>query len=99
MFQFYHTIMTILFHRPHNIATTPRPSPPPSTPRRGAGTNDIDREVAEPVEKPNRFKNTKGTELPSTGGMGTTLFCIGGSILVLAAVILPVTKRRMSVNG
>ncbi len=40
--------------------------------------------------------NTKGTSLPSTGGMGTTLLYVGGSILVLAAVILLVTKRRMN---
>jgi len=36
--------------------------------------------------------------LPSTGGIGTTLFYIGGGILVLAAVILLVTKRRMNAN-
>ncbi len=42
--------------------------------------------------------NKKGTELPTTGGMGTTLLYIGGSILVLAAVILLVTKRRMRVE-
>ena len=42
--------------------------------------------------------NTPGTELPSTGGVGTTLLYIGGSILVLAAVILLVTKRRMKVE-
>lgn len=40
--------------------------------------------------------NNKGTELPTTGGMGTTLLYIGGSILVLAAAILLVTKRRMN---
>ncbi len=42
--------------------------------------------------------NFSGSTLPSTGGMGTTLFYIGGGILVLAAVILLVTKRRMSAN-
>jgi len=42
--------------------------------------------------------NNKGTELPSTGGIGTTIFYIGGSILVLAAVILLVTKRRMNAD-
>lgn len=42
--------------------------------------------------------NTKGTELPSTGGMGTTLFYIIGAILVLGAGILLVTRRRMSAN-
>jgi len=42
------------------------------------------------------IKNNKGTELPSTGGMGTTILYIGGSILVLAAAILLITKRRMN---
>ena len=40
--------------------------------------------------------NEKGTLLPETGGMGTTLFYAIGGILVLAAVVLFVTKRRMS---
>ena len=42
--------------------------------------------------------NNQGSELPHTGGMGTTILYIGGSILVLAAVILLVTKRRMKVE-
>ena len=42
------------------------------------------------------IENKSGIVLPSTGGIGTTIFYIGGSILVLAAVILLVTKRRMS---
>jgi len=40
--------------------------------------------------------NKAGTELPSTGGMGTTLFYIVGGIMVLAAVVLLVTKKRMA---
>lgn len=40
--------------------------------------------------------NTKGTELPSTGGMGTTLFYIIGAALVLGAGVVLVTRRRMS---
>ena len=43
--------------------------------------------------------NNGGQTLPSTGGIGTTLFYIGGSILVLAAVILLITKRRMGANN
>ena len=43
-----------------------------------------------------KIKNTKGVELPSTGGMGTTLFYIIGAILVVGAGILLVTRRRMS---
>ena len=40
--------------------------------------------------------NKSGSTLPSTGGIGTTILYVGGSILVLAAVILLVTKRRMN---
>jgi len=47
-------------------------------------------------DKSSKLANTKGTELPSTGGMGTTILYIGGSILVLAAAILLITKRRMN---
>lgn len=41
------------------------------------------------------IENNSGSTLPSTGGIGTTIFYIAGSILVLAAVIFLVTKRRM----
>ena len=40
--------------------------------------------------------NKAGTVLPSTGGMGTTIFYVLGSALVLGAVVLLVTKKRMS---
>lgn len=40
--------------------------------------------------------NNKGTTLPETGGMGTTIFYVVGVVLVLGAGILLVTKRRMS---
>lgn len=43
--------------------------------------------------------NASGTELPSTGGMGTTIFYVLGSVLVLGAGVLLVTKKRMSTNG
>lgn len=43
-----------------------------------------------------KIVNQTGSQLPSTGGMGTTVFYTVGSILVLGAVILLVTKRRMS---
>ena len=51
-----------------------------------------------PAESSTDIVNTKGVELPSTGGMGTTLFYIIGAILVLGAGILLVTRRRMSAN-
>ena len=40
--------------------------------------------------------NNSGTQLPSTGGMGTTIFYVLGSVLVIGAVVLLVTKKRMS---
>ena len=44
--------------------------------------------------------NKSGSTLPETGGMGTTLFYVLGGVLVLAAVVLLVTKKRMSdANG
>ena len=42
------------------------------------------------------IENRSGTVLPSTGGMGTTIFYVLGSVLVLGAVVLLVTKKRMS---
>lgn len=46
-----------------------------------------------------QITNKTGTELPSTGGMGTTIFYVLGSVLVLGAVVLLVTKKRMSTKG
>lgn len=40
--------------------------------------------------------NKQGSTLPETGGMGTTLFYIVGSIMVVAAGVLLVTKKRMA---
>jgi len=40
--------------------------------------------------------NQSGAELPSTGGMGTTIFYVLGAVLVVGAGVLLVTKKRMS---
>lgn len=40
--------------------------------------------------------NQKGSLLPSTGGIGTTIFYVVGGVLVAGAGILLVTKKRMS---
>lgn len=42
------------------------------------------------------IENKKGSLLPSTGGIGTTIFYIVGAVLVIGAAILLVTKKRMS---
>lgn len=40
--------------------------------------------------------NQTGSELPSTGGIGTTLFYVIGGLLMTGAVVLLVTKKRMA---
>lgn len=41
-------------------------------------------------------ENNKGSTLPSTGGMGTTILYIVGAVLVVGAGVVLFTKRRMS---
>lgn len=41
-------------------------------------------------------RNSSGSTLPVTGGIGTTLFYVFGSVMVLAAVVLLITKKRMT---
>lgn len=43
--------------------------------------------------------NLTGAELPSTGGIGTTIFYVVGGILVIGACVLLVTKKRMGNRG
>ena len=45
-----------------------------------------------------RVENKTGAVLPSTGGMGTTVFYVLGAVLVVGAGVLLVTKKRMSRN-
>ena len=40
-------------------------------------------------------ENSSGIELPSTGGMGTTIFYTLGGLLVVGAAVLLVTKKRV----
>jgi len=42
------------------------------------------------------IENRTGSELPSTGGVGTTMFYVLGSIMVLGAAVVLVTKKRMA---
>lgn len=46
-----------------------------------------------------KIENKSGTELPSTGGMGTTIFYVLGGLLVAGAAVLLITKKRMSINS
>lgn len=42
------------------------------------------------------INNNSGVEMPSTGGIGTTIFYVAGGLLVAVAVVLLVTKKKMS---
>ena len=41
------------------------------------------------------IENNKGAQLPSTGGVGTTIFYVVGAILVIGAGVVLITRRRM----
>ena len=53
--------------------------------------NGTDGQYIKTVEVPNKA----GAVLPSTGGIGTTIFYVLGSILVLGAAVLLIVKKRM----
>ena len=56
-----------------------------------AAVNDVEQQSVSV-----QVANNKGSTLPSTGGIGTTLFyVIGGGLMAVAAVLL-VTKKRMN---
>ena len=55
-----------------------------------AGTGDVDTGIAAIT-----VANNAGATLPETGGMGTTLFYVLGGVLVVGAVVLLITKKRM----
>lgn len=46
------------------------------------------------LEKTEKIPNEKGTQLPATGGMGTTIFYVAGAVLLLGAGVVLVTKKR-----
>ena len=43
-----------------------------------------------------QITNKTGAELPSTGGIGTTVFYIVGGVLLVGAGVLLVVRKRMS---
>ncbi|MDY4138918.1 MAG: SpaH/EbpB family LPXTG-anchored major pilin [Eubacteriales bacterium] len=55
------------------------------------GKTLVDTKVVDEV----KVLNQSGTELPSTGGIGTTVFYVVGGLLVVGAFILLVSKRRV----
>lgn len=62
----------------------------------GSVKEDADGNEVLMLANPVRVQNMTGAELPSTGGIGTTIFYVLGGILVVGAGILLVVKKRMS---
>ena len=56
---------------------------------------DVTFTVGKKTENAITIVNNAGTPLPSTGGMGTTVFYVVGGGLMAVAVVLLVTKKRM----
>lgn len=60
-----------------------------------ANANDEDFADTDEEEKVVPIENKRGTTLPGTGGIGTTIFYVIGGGLMVAAAILLITKKRM----
>ena len=60
--------------------------------------NSADTEAEALANKTVNVQNNTGTVLPETGGIGTTIFYIIGGLLAVGAVVLLVTKKRMSLT-
>lgn len=58
-----------------------------------AGTGDTNTGIAGIT-----VANNKGSTLPETGGMGTTIFYVIGAILVIGAGVVLITRKRMSAS-
>ena len=52
--------------------------------------------TAKNLEQAATVPNKTGSELPATGGIGTTMFYIVGSVLVIGAAVVLISKRRMA---
>lgn len=57
--------------------------------------NEEDFTDTDEQEKVVPIENNRGTTLPGTGGIGTTIFYVVGGGLMVAAAILLITKKRM----
>ena len=60
------------------------------------GENGVVNATTEATQGVNEVKvlNQTGTELPSTGGIGTTIFYVIGAALVIGAIVVLIAKKR-----
>ncbi len=62
----------------------------------GGSSKTVEKNLSELDTAALGIVNQSGTVLPSTGGIGTTIFYIVGGVLVLAALVLLITRKRMN---
>ncbi len=60
------------------------------------GDIHVDGAVAADTDDVVVIENSTGSELPSTGGMGTTMFYVVGGLMMAAAVVLLVSKKKVN---
>ena len=60
----------------------------------GNSLNTADEENDKVGKVDTTITNTSSSTLPSTGGIGTTMFYVGGGVLVAGAGVLLITKKR-----
>ena len=64
------------------------------------GYNLLENEIEVHLNETNSINvvNNSGSILPSTGGIGTTIFYVVGGVLVLGAVVVLIARRRVRTN-
>lgn len=65
----------------------------------GVGDVDTDTQQGDSDNTNVTIVNKKGTLLPSTGGIGTTIFYAVGGVLVVGAGVLLIVKKRLGSKG
>lgn len=59
-----------------------------------SSTRTVQKNLTDLDENAVVVENRKGTELPSTGGIGTTIFYVLGGLLVVGAAVILVARRK-----
>ncbi len=59
-------------------------------------TKNVEKNYTDLITNATVVENNKGTEMPSTGGIGTTIFYVVGGVMVAGAVVFLLTKRRVN---